>query len=523
MASGFSGIRNREIEAGRPMRRGLLAPVGGVLIGAVLCFQPDALLPVGWARADLVPLVGQFGVFAGLLGLVLAGAARPIAGAVRFAADWLDREQESAFLMALVGGALVLRFGLVLFFGDPLSSDAFWYHARAIDLLEGRGYVRPGPFVNGAATMIPTAFWPVGFSAFLAAIYGLTTECWVAGLLANAAVSTACVWVLYRVGVLMFDRRVARFGAVAAGLSPVLWPRVLLAEPLLTLLFLVALWMVLARRAGVLATVLAGATLGAAVYVKVNALPFLIVLGFAIAVRTGGLRSALAHTALCSVIVAGVCLPWTLRNLRSLDAFLPTTTSGGVALLMGANNLADGHEPTAYQGPIWDEVLRLRLEAYDEVASDRYAHEAARSWIRAHPWRWAALGPAKVAWMNLAPPWNPPFRLFGSATRPVPAAEIAFKVLCRAAWWLVLIAFASYAVSCVRGLPESWHRGDARTLIPLAAWAVVAVQAFVFVGFGRLRLPVEGLMILAGAYVLLARVDSAKANKFPVVSERVAQ
>jgi hypothetical protein len=54
---------------------------------------------------------------------------------------------------------------------------------------------------------------------------------------------------------------------------------------------------------------------------------------------------------------------------------------------------------------------------------------------------------------------------------------------------------------------RSGRRFDWNVLVPLAAWLVVAGQAFVFHGVGRFRLPTEGLVILAVAFIVLAAAD----------------
>ena len=488
----------------QPARQRLVWCAVGLVVGLVLWLAPGAVVPAGAAQTDLARLLGQCGVFAVAVWLLLMVAGRRIEARGRHIADALNLMAEPRFVGCLLGGALALRLGLALLFPDHLTSDAYWYHARAVDLTEGRGYVRPGPVVDGLRTFIPTAFWPVGYSAFLAGIYSVFGASWRTGIAVNALLSSLSVWVLYRIGVALYGRRVARFAAVLACLCPVLWPRMLLAESLFTLLLLCALWVVLTRRVTAVTTVGAGLLMAAAVYVKVNALPFTALLALVWWVRTGGFVRALGHTVLCCLTITAGCAPWTLRNLHQLNALVPTTTSGGVALLMGAFDGADGREPLAYSGPIWTRVLQTRLEEFDEVGSDGLAHQAGRAWITQHPLRWAGLSLAKLSWMSLAQPWQPPFELLGRGGRALPAVEVVFKVACRIAGWLVLIGLCGYVARCARLGKRLWREGSRLGWVPLAAWLGFALQAVVFVGYGRLRLPVEGLLILAGAYAWLA-------------------
>jgi hypothetical protein len=337
--------------------------------------------------------------------------------------------------------------------------------------------------------------------------------------LQSALLTSLNVWLLYRIGLALYGCRVARLGALLICLSPVLWPRMLLSEPLCTSLFLGALWVALVGRPGWRSALVAGVLMAGAAYVRVTSLAYLAVLGLVWWARMGRFRRAAGCTILCSAVVVAAFVPWTVRNWRQFGAFVPTCTNSGVSLLLGAYEGGSGREPPRLTGPVWERALQLRLVEYDELASDRYARAAALEWIAEHPVRWMGLGFAKVAWLCLSHPWHPPFELFGQTARPAPVVETGFKVLCQAASWLVLIGLACYVWKCRVVLRSGPQRLRWVLLVPLTAWLVVAGQAFVFHGIGRFRWPIEGLLILAGAWVLL---EAAAGRAWPEMPAREA-
>ena len=90
-----------------------------------------------------------------------------------------------------------------------------------------------------------------------------------------------------------------------------------------------------------------------------------------------------------------VAAPWTLRNHRELGAWVMVSTNGGITLLTGNNDSAQGgYTPN---DPVVD-----RLNARRELAEVGYDTEAKRlgaEWIKAHPARFAELMPRKLFYL----------------------------------------------------------------------------------------------------------------------------
>ena len=106
-------------------------------------------------------------------------------------ASWLRLESDDYKCLALiVGVALVIRIAWVLTTNPMPGWDAADYDGLARRLANGEGYV------NSDGT--PTAFRPVGYPAFLSAVYIVFGYSWTAGYIANAILSAITVLLTYR-------------------------------------------------------------------------------------------------------------------------------------------------------------------------------------------------------------------------------------------------------------------------------------------------------------------------------------
>ena len=95
-------------------------------------------------------------------------------------------------LASLLLVAFCLRLVWVLVFQTPPGPDADNYDALGWRLATGQGYV--------AEDGSPTAFWPVGYPALLAAIYLVWGHSWLAAGVMNAFLGTVIVLLTYWFG-----------------------------------------------------------------------------------------------------------------------------------------------------------------------------------------------------------------------------------------------------------------------------------------------------------------------------------
>ncbi len=266
------------------------------------------------------------------------------------------------------------------------SSDFQWYYQRAVEITSGAGYAEAG---------VLTAFWPVGWPGFLAALFTVTGPSLLAAQIANLLLAALVFALTAALGTALFrDRMVGR----VAVLILALYPNQIAYVPLLsTEIFyecLLLLGIILAVQERILPALLAGLVFGLATLTKAQSLflPGFILL---VAFMTAPSRRALVKlpTLLCAVYVTTLLAmaPWTYRNYQVFDAFIPVSTNGGWTLLTGNNPEANGdYTPNTMlaQG--------LTHDPADQLAMDRLARTRAVTWIKENPAKFLLLMPRKL-------------------------------------------------------------------------------------------------------------------------------
>lgn len=305
------------------------------------------------------------------------------------------RERDLAFTVALFVVALLPRLFVAIAWTREPVWDGHYYQFGAERIAAGLGYSED-VLVSGTPAWRPWCHYPVGYSAFVAAglvvlgplsraLFGSTLL--VAPLL-NALVGSLTVVFVHRLAryYLSVDR--ARIAGTLAALHPglIAYTVLVMTEPLTGLLLIAAGWAILHWNRRWPGTVLAGVILGLATLVRPSSLlaaPLLVVL------LARPWWSALARAAVATALAVLVCVPWTLRNCRVMDACTFVSTNGGWNLAIGA---------------LTDTGRFVTLRAADgcpvvtgQVQQDRCWAQVGREKIAADPWRWIGLMPAKLS------------------------------------------------------------------------------------------------------------------------------
>src|SRR5262245_52800957 len=302
-------------------------------------------------------------------------------------------------LAAILLVALGLRLGWGLAVaGDSHAApsyDGAWYDRVARDLVAGAG-VRG---VDGR----PTAFFPPGYPAFLAAFYAVFGAHPALPKILNAALATLTCLLTYTAGRAAYGWRVgiAAAGLVAASPGDVFYAGVTLSEPLLTcaLTGLVLAFLLWNREAAPRSRWLSlGLLLGAASLVRGIALPFAAVPIAAWLVERGPGGGTWLRSGLLALGIALAVAPWTLRNHLRLGYPILIASDGANALLIAHSPIADGSQSLA----VWD--WRVREYAHlaelenprKEVEYARADVRSALAWMLSHPGEELALVPKRL-------------------------------------------------------------------------------------------------------------------------------
>jgi hypothetical protein len=311
-------------------------------------------------------------------------------------APYADASERLALAARLLAAAVIVGFALrlagVLAFEVKQTSDLGWYLQRAMELVDSGQYAENG---------IPTAFWPVGYPAFLAALFLVFGSDPMVGQIANAVLSVGCIALLYWFCLQRFpDPRVAGIAAVLLAVYPnnVAYSVGLYSEPLFTFLLLLAI-VLLRPCSGLVQLTLAGAVLGLATLVKAQTQllgPILIVLLLTSSWHWSSLRRALLRSLPAIAAMSLVIAPWTLRNAQVMGKPVIVSTNGGMSLLYGNNpSMKVGmKESFAEDDPL---LKAAGFSVADQVAADARAKGLAWAWIRENPGQFIALMPWK-AW-----------------------------------------------------------------------------------------------------------------------------
>jgi 4-amino-4-deoxy-L-arabinose transferase-like glycosyltransferase len=290
------------------------------------------------------------------------------------------------FAVALFAFAFAVRALVVLTFGVEPTWDGAFYHRGAVSIAEGNGYSEPA-VIDGRSGRAPWSHYPVGYSAFIGAVYSLFGSGHAVAPLANSIVGALTASLAFLLAFEILGRRRARIAGALVALHPglVLYCALIMTEPLAG--FLVLLTGYLARRFAErrFGGVASGIALAASAFVRPQSLltgPLLLLM------FKGPLRRRLAQTLLAGATTALLLVPWTVRNCVELDGCALISTNGGWNLAIGALS----------------ETGRFRALTSEDgcvgvdgpVAQDRCWRERGWAAIRQDPWTWLGRIPDKL-------------------------------------------------------------------------------------------------------------------------------
>jgi 4-amino-4-deoxy-L-arabinose transferase-like glycosyltransferase len=392
--------------------------------------------------------------------------------------------------------ALVLRVAWACVFGrvEQAPHDALFYEVAAAKLADGRGF----SLLFGG----PTAHWPPGFPFLVSLPYRVFGTHAELGLALNVVLGTATALLLYLVGRRMFGRA----SGVVAGIgfavlpAPIYFTGLFLAES--TYMFMLVGFLALAlflperRWTPIVLGVAAGlAALTKGEGVLLPLIPIAMWWGQA-ATREWAMRAALVLVAMALTIA-----PWTIRNAIQMDAFIPVATNASTTLWSGHNPEANGG-PTYAPPELLDRIPKGITPSEREVEEARLLRREAVHWAIRNPHKELGLIPRKLlalgnATSNVFPIWFNE----GEQRQLGTSSGLVFGVLGDAMdYLLILVTLASLVLLGGRRL---WRSQPAMRGVLAYLGAGLVTYGFIYYGQFRYRLPMEPLMLLVAAPLLV--------------------
>lgn len=264
-------------------------------------------------------------------------------------------------------GMLVRIAWVILVPVEPVS-DGYAYDTFARNILHHGVY--------GWTVDEPTAYWPVGTSAILAAAYCLLGESYFSIVLLNLLSSLATMMLIWEIGKKHFGSEAGFFSVVVVAFWPnlIFFCSIISSELYFISLVLGGLYFWTNDRGKLWVNLLlCGLIWGLACYVKPVVL--LLPLAMLIASMSRGLpiflKTALKSLAVIALIVL-VVSPWANRNEEVIGKRYLVSSNFGANLWMGNNPQSDGgYTP-----------LPERVEGMSEVERDEFLLEEAKSYIQ---------------------------------------------------------------------------------------------------------------------------------------------
>lgn len=346
-----------------------------------------------------------------------------------------------AVLVGLLARVLVIAFAVV----TP-ASDAMVYMKLAERLASDEPYIIAGRF----------AYWPVGYP-FLLSIWFRVFEPSIHVVHAfNVALYAATCLGILSLAKAWGHEQAGRLATILFACWPDLvvlttWPsKELVAIALLP--WAVTLCFAEPPSYGLrtVCRICAGLIVGCLVLVQPSFLLLIPILPLATSLaKRSNFGSTIREVTLVTVVAVLTVAPWTLRNYRVLNAFVPVATNGGEVFYRANNPLADGGYVKRGEVDLW--VL-------PELEASRMGLLLAKEWITANPHKFIGLTFQKQL-LFLEDDSIGVYEVFRRGNTATPIAEKTYflvKLACIAYWYVLWVLFCGALYVTLRS--GQWRR-----------------------------------------------------------------
>ncbi len=314
------------------------------------------------------------------------------------------------FLLGCFIAALIVRGGWVYLIDAQPVSDSRWYYERGIDFAGGRGYtVGPDSFwppnIAPASLMPkedyppggrPTAYWPVGYPAFLGWLFFIFGPAVLVAKIANVFLYLGVLVFSYYIAKTLFESEITgRITVLILVFYPehIAYTSLLSTEVLFLFLLLVGITLLIIPNRKLWLACGAGFVFGLACLVKPQAIFIPAIFGATYLVtniRHRGFQQNLTVIIVVYISLELTILPWQIRNYKIFNNFIFISNNGGYNLLVGNNSYATG-------GYVFnDHLVSMLSDVQTEPERNRKAFNLAIAYMVDHPLETITLWPDKL-------------------------------------------------------------------------------------------------------------------------------
>ncbi len=419
------------------------------------------------------------------------------------------------FILSLVAVSvvgLVLRLAALYLIPTQPVSDFWSFFTRAVNLHDFGVYEA----IRGR----PDATFPPFYPIVLSAAFWLPLDHLLTAKLVNAALGTAAIYFVGRVGLHLGGPKAGILAAsiLAAYPRSVMLPVLIASENLFLPLLLV--WVLICIRCLKGGTFDGGQLLALGILSalltltkSVACILFLAIPAASLALHTSP-RKVLGQLAILTAAIAILLLPWGIRNRAVLGRFTVLNSVGGVDLFIGNNPHATGEY---YYWP--EDIVDIDPAFFsrDVLTQNDIAGRAARNWIVQNPLRAAALYFYKfvqmfsneryvldfaISYGPIEPPWPaaPPLPL----AHPLRAQDGLFANLLNTAYVAVLVLELLGLSTILIWSPKLPLYTSRRVHIGVTLVAIYfPLVSAVFLAITRFRWPFTDLLLPYAAIAIL--------------------
>ncbi|MCI0406918.1 MAG: glycosyltransferase family 39 protein [candidate division Zixibacteria bacterium] len=381
------------------------------------------------------------------------------------------------FILVLAAGAL-FRLSVILLSNAPPVTDARVYEQLGVTLAQTGTYQDEG---------VVTGYRPIGYVAFLAALFKIFGHTLLLPQLANLVLDMLTLLLLWKLFSHWKEEKTALAAcAIFAFYLPEAYSaQYLLTEPLFVFLwiFCICLWDTNPEKKAT--SFFSGLIFGLAALVRPVVLAWAIVPVMYEVHRRNWIRPVLFL-----LTAALVTMPWGCRNYKIFGVWALSTNSG-LNFWLGANPKATGYYSPP-ESPPYDFKNQGEME--------RAARKLGWEYVKNHPLEYLRLGLIKEA-MTFGFDYG--YILFDLNKKP-PYGRLVWGILGEAMWWIVLF-FGTVKGTAFLLNPEK--RRSIRSLLPFWTLTCWAAAHFFFFGVDRYHHPVVPFFAYLAVLPIWKRVD----------------